>query len=111
MALHLLLVDGLAEASAPPQTWPDAYFQGHPWPSDYFRRFPPIYAVEIHGRGLDRYIWSEGYIIRGSGAGFLVRASIPYLPGHAKASAMRVYSGPYPPLVPASLPSEADSSP
>ena len=39
---------------------------------------PTPYAVELYVRGLDNYLWAEGYIVRGPNAGTLTTARIPY---------------------------------
>lgn len=89
-----LLADGMAPP-APPEVWPDAYFQGHEWPAQFSSR-PHPYAVELYVRGLDSYVWAEGYIVRGPNAGTLTQAPVPYLPGRSQASTTKVYAGPYP---------------
>lgn len=96
---NVVIVDGLAEKLGAAEPWPKAFFMGHAWPSDFFRGFPDIYAVEMSARGLDSHIWIEGYIIRGGGAGFLMRAAVPFRPGYPKPTAEKVYPGPYPGLV------------
>jgi hypothetical protein len=47
-------------------------------------------------RGLDNYVWAEGYIVRGPNAGTLARAPVPYLPQREKKSVQTVFAGPYP---------------
>ena len=76
--------------------WPDAIFHGYPWPSDYPGTRGPILTAELHARGLDNYVFAEGYIVRGPNAGTLLRAALPYLPGRREASERKVYAGPYP---------------
>jgi predicted DNA-binding protein (MmcQ/YjbR family) len=73
----VLLVDGLCAPSQQAELWPDAYFRGHAWPPG-LESSPPPFAVELYSRGLDTYVWAEGYIIRGPNAGTLMRAAIPY---------------------------------
>lgn len=89
--------DGLVD---PPRStvsrWPDAYFRGHtPWPAEMEHPDSP-YAVELYVRGLDNYVWAEGYIVRGPNAGTLARAPVPYLPQREKKSVQTVFAGPYP---------------
>jgi len=92
---RVLLLDGLTHMDQP-EVWPDAYFQGHAWPPG-LENNPPPYAVELYARGLDNYIWAQGYIIRGPDAGTLTTAALPYLPGHRTVGSTKVYDGPYPP--------------
>src|SRR3712207_6852879 len=59
------------------------------------------YCYELYVRGLDSYVWSEGYIARGPRAGTLTTAAVPYLPGRdaaapAAPASRKVYDGPYP---------------
>ncbi len=77
------------------ERWPDAYFRGHRWPTG-FENNPPPYCAELYVRGLDNYVWAEGYIIRGPQAGTLYSAAIPYLPGRGEAGSRKVFDGPYP---------------
>jgi len=74
------IVDGLDSAAAEPDLWPQAYANGHVWPRGYPGPRPAIYAVELFARGLDNYVWVEGYIMRGPSAGTLVRVPAPHLP-------------------------------
>jgi hypothetical protein len=80
------------------QVWPSAYFRGLLWPQGYPGPRGPAFSAELCVRGLDNYVFAEGYIIRGRHAGELVRAAIPYLPRRERADAERVYGGPYPPI-------------
>jgi len=89
------IIDGLVSGLTKTEPWPDAYFNGHEWPEGLQDSAPP-YAVELYGRGLDTYVWLEGYIIRDNNAGLLVKAAAPYLPGREKASSTKVFNGPYP---------------
>lgn len=92
--LETLIADGL---NPPPEleSWPSAYFNGHAWPAG-MEASPPPYAVELHVRGIDNYIWAEGYVIRGPSAGTLSKAAIPYLPYRNEKSVKKVFAGPYP---------------
>jgi hypothetical protein len=89
-----LLEDGLAP-STQPETWPDAYFHGHAWPPG-LTPTPVPYAAELYVRGLDSYIWAEGYIIRGPNAGNLMTARIPYSTHRQEESTRKVFDGPHP---------------
>lgn len=89
-----LLVDGL-DPSNEPEVWPDAYFYGHAWPAVTGNN-PTPYAVELYGRGIDSYVWLEGYIARGPNAGQLTTAAVPYLEGRHEFSTRKVFDGPYP---------------
>jgi hypothetical protein len=89
-----LLLDGMMESSEP-EIWPDAFFNGHAWPSP-IENNPAPYSLELNVRGLDSYLWAAGYIARGPNAGTLQKASIPYLPGRERGSVEKVFAGPYP---------------
>ena len=89
-----LVIDGMS-GDPQPETWPDAYFNGHAWPPG-FNGNPPPYSVELMARGIDNYIWLEGYLIRGPNAGTLLRAAVPYLPAREKSDQQKVFAGPYP---------------
>jgi hypothetical protein len=89
-----LLVDGL-NPTTQPEVWPDAYFQGHAWPPG-LTPTPVPYAVELYVRGLDSYLWAEGYIVRGPNAGYLTTARIPYSTHRIEQSSKKVFDGPYP---------------
>jgi hypothetical protein len=90
----VLLADPM-EPSAQLERWPDAYFHGHRWPTG-FENNPTPYCAELYVRGLDNYVWAEGYIIRGPHAGTLYSAAVPYLEGRTNQSVRKVFSGPYP---------------
>jgi hypothetical protein len=75
-----LLLDGMAPM-AKPEVWPDAYLHGHAWPPGFENTNDPPYCMELYVRGLDNYVWAEGYIARDAGAGTLMKAAVPYLPG------------------------------
>jgi hypothetical protein len=47
-------------------------------------------------RGLDSYVWAEGYVVRGAAAGRLVRAGIPYLAEFPGGGTEQVFDGPHP---------------
>lgn len=89
---HKTLIEDGLNPSASPEVWPDAYFQGHAWPQG-MERFPQPYAAELYVRGLDNYVWAEGYIIRGPNAGTLCKAAIPYFRDRHVASDAKVYNG------------------
>jgi hypothetical protein len=92
---QVLLLDGLTPSDQP-EVWPQAYFQGHAWPPG-LESNPPPYTAELYLRGLDNYIWGQGYIIRGADAGTLTTAAVPYLPNWGHAGSAKVFAGPYPP--------------
>ena len=75
--------------------WPELYFRGAVWPESLPGR-PQPYAVEFYVRGLDNYIWAEGYSVRGHRAGTLVSHAIPYLKGFDTTDERQAYPGPYP---------------
>jgi hypothetical protein len=89
-----LLADGLTPPHDP-EVWPDCYFHGHAWPPGLERPEQP-YAMELYVRGIDSYIWCQGYIVRGPNAGSLTTAAIPYSSHFLNASTQKVYGGPYP---------------
>jgi hypothetical protein len=91
---HTLIVDGL-EDDAKLEVWPNAYFNGHRWPPG-FDRNPTPYAAELYARGIDSYVWAEGYIIRGPHAGTLGRAKIPYSRTRTTTDFRQIFDGPYP---------------
>jgi hypothetical protein len=64
------------------------------WPREYFTAHRSVYCVELFGRGLDTNVFLEGYVLRGPNAGMLVKAPVPYLPGHEKGGVRRVFSPP-----------------
>ncbi len=76
----IVIVDGLDNAQTATELWPHAYLSDHRWPPGYRGPKPDIYAVELYTRGLDNYVWVEGYILRGPNAGMLARVPVPYLP-------------------------------
>jgi hypothetical protein len=88
------LVDGL-NPSASLESWPDAYFKGHAWPAG-MEANPTPYCMELYVRGLDNYVWAEGYIVRGPNAGHLTKATIPYLPLRQRNETSLIFKGPYP---------------
>ncbi len=92
---HIAIIDGLAGAPTMLETWPSAFYRGHDWPAA-LRINADIYAVELSGRGLDNYVWMEGYIVRGPSAGELTRAEIPYRDDCPKTTSEKVFAGPYP---------------
>lgn len=89
-----LVADGMMPPPQP-EPWPDTYFHGHAWPHDLAGN-PTPYAVELYVRGIDNYVWAEGYIVRGPNAGTLAKTTIPYLPYYPKNVTQKVYDGPYP---------------
>lgn len=101
-AAEVATADGAAIATAdglgPPQDsarfWPDAFFNGWQWPEWWQGQRYDMYTAELYARGLDNYVWVEGYVIRGPNAGTLVRASVPYLPNRAPAATVRVFEPP-----------------
>jgi hypothetical protein len=34
--------------------------------------------MELYTRGIDNYVWTQGYIVRGPNAGLLMTAAIPF---------------------------------
>jgi hypothetical protein len=95
---RLLIVDCLSPFS-PSLEWPSAYFNDLAWPDDYPGYRGPLFSAELYVRGLDGYMFAEGYVVRGPHAGQLVRSSLPYLPNRGKASSARFFEGPYPPVL------------
>lgn len=89
-----IVADGL-NLSNGIEYWPEAYFRGHAWPPG-LQNNPQPYAVELYVRGLDNYVWAEGYIVRGPNAGTLVKAAVPYLKNRDNAVSRKVFDGPYP---------------
>ncbi len=90
----VLLTDGLMPDSRL-EVWPDCYYHGHAWPPG-LEKNPSPYAVELHVRGLDSYVWAEGYIARGPNAGWLSTFAIPYSPHRRETATRKVFAGPYP---------------
>ena len=81
----IVAVDGLDTAQLSAARWPDAFFQdGIGWPAGYPRTRYPIRTAELYGRGLETYLWLEGYILRGLHAGHFQVAAVPYLPEHPR---------------------------
>lgn len=80
----IVIVDGLERPETSTELWPHAYAHGHAWPTGYTGFKANIYAVELYARGLDNYVWAEGFIARGPNAGMLLRAFLPYLPNRTK---------------------------
>ena len=91
----IVIGDGLNPSSTV-EHWPSAYFTEHAWPAG-MEKNPNPYAVELYLRGLDNYIWSEGYIISGPNAGELVKTGIPYSTYRQQSADEKIFSGPYPP--------------
>jgi hypothetical protein len=89
-----LLVDGLVPGGRL-EVWPECYYHGHAWPAG-IENNPSPYAVELYVRGLDNYVWAEGYIVRGPNAGWLTTAAIPYSVHRREKSTSKVFDGPYP---------------
>ena len=56
----------------------------------------PPYAMELYVRGLDSYVWLQGYIVRGPNAGWLTTAAIPYSKHFSAGTQEKVFAGPYP---------------
>jgi hypothetical protein len=90
----VLIADGLTPPRAP-EAWPDCYFHGHAWPPGLEKNKPP-YAMELYARGLDSYVWVQGYIVRGPNAGWLTTAAIPYSQHFSSSAQQKVFAGPYP---------------
>jgi hypothetical protein len=89
-----LVIDGLTP-DAPVETWPDCYFHGHAWPPGLQDNSTP-YAVELYVRGIDCYVWAEGYVVRGPNAGQFTTVNIPYIPLRQKTETRKIFNGPYP---------------
>ncbi len=89
-----LLADGLMPAGQL-EVWPECYFHAHAWPPG-LENNPSPYAVELYVRGLDSYVWAEGYIARGPNAGRLTTAAIPYSLHRLQKATRKVFEGPYP---------------
>ena len=51
--------------------------------------------MELYVRGIDSYVWAQGYIVRGPNAGWLTTASIPYSKHFLAPSQQKVFEGPY----------------
>lgn len=87
--------DGLMASSQSPETFPECYFKGHAYPPG-MENNPPPYCVELYIRGLDSYVWSEGYIIRGPNAGTFSTAGIAYSTHHREQKSEKIFNGPFP---------------
>ena len=92
---EIVLADPL-KAPGAEAVWPEACFGGITWPEGYPGPRGPAFAAKLAARGLDNYLFVEGYIVRGPHAGELVKAAIPYLPAHETAGISKVFAGPYP---------------
>ncbi len=85
------VVDGLDAAGLEAARWPDAFFHdGAGWPAGYTGPAPPVQAAELYTRGIDSYLWLEGYILRGPRAGYFRAATVPYLASHPRPTAARL---------------------
>ncbi len=80
--VDILVADGLDRPDAPLELWPWAFLRGHPWPDGWPGHKWPLFAFELYARGLDSYVWAEGYVAKGPEAGGISQASIPYLAAH-----------------------------
>ena len=89
------IYDGLLASSECPETFPQCYFKGHAYPPG-MENNPPPYCAEVYIRGLDSYVWSEGYIIRGPNAGTFSTAGIAYSAHHREQKTEKVFNGPFP---------------
>lgn len=92
----IVMVDGLEKPQTATDLWPYAYTRGHAWPTGYPSIQADVYAAELYARGLDDYVWAEGYIIRGPNAGLLTRTFLPYLPNRATPETRHVRIDPQP---------------
>jgi hypothetical protein len=92
--VHFEIGDGLTPTKQL-EKWPEAYFHGHVWPEGMEKNSPP-YCAELYVRGLDNYVFAEGYIIRGPNAGTMMKSRIPYSTTHLEKSEGKVFEGPYP---------------
>jgi len=92
----IVMVDGLEKPQTTTDLWPYAYARGHAWPTGYPGIQADVYAVELYARGLDDYVWAEGYILRGPNAGLLTRTFLPYLPNRATPETRHVCIDPPP---------------
>jgi hypothetical protein len=90
----LVIVDGLEQSRRGRETWSSDYFVNHRWPTGYTGAASDVYAMSLSVRGLDNYVWVEGYVAKGPQAGRLLRAGIPYLPGREKPLARRITGSP-----------------
>ena len=76
----IVVVDGLESPQTTAELWPHAYTRGPTWPTGYTGIKATVHSAELFTRGLDDYVWVEGYVLRGPHAGTLLRASVPYVP-------------------------------
>lgn len=74
--------------------WPQFYFQNYAWPSEFNEPSKP-YCAELYIRGLDNYVWLEGYIIRGPNAGTLMTTRLPYSTHPRPEATTRAFGGPF----------------
>ncbi len=81
---EVLTADALDGPGAGLEPWPWAYLKGHVWPAGWPYQSLPVFCVELYGRGLDNYVWIEGYVVTGPRAGSLAQVSVPYLATHLK---------------------------
>jgi len=63
------------------------------WPDAYMTRHRDIYAAELNGRGLDNYVFLQGYVSKGRSAGTLFKSPVPYLPGWTEDGVEQVGAG------------------
>ena len=91
----VLVLDSLSPGP-PVGVWPAAYRHGMTWPEGYPGKRGPLFSVELCVRGLDGYVFAEGYVVRGPQAGQLLRAAVPYLPGRGEAGTAKLDPGPNP---------------
>jgi hypothetical protein len=103
-----LILDCLCPQT-PAEVWPSAFFQDFRWPQGYPGSRGPLFSAELYVRGLDGYLFTAGYVVRGESAGYLVRASLPYVPTAPKPGVTKIFDGPYPSpaaRAPVSLPAD-----
>lgn len=77
---RMVAADGLDLDQKAPELWPQDYLGGYCWPAGKFEKEPPPFAAELHVRGLNSYVWVEGYVLRGDNKGAFLQTKIPYLP-------------------------------
>ena len=87
---ELVVADGLERSQRDREVWSSDYFRTRRWPTGYTGPMPDVYALSLSVRGLDNYVWVEGYVARGPQAGVVVGAGIPYLPGREKRRIRRI---------------------
>jgi len=90
-----ILADGLDPKQQTPALWPQCYFDGHAWPAGLENPAKP-YSAELYIRGLDNYVWVEGYIIRGPNAGSFMTSRVPYSTHRPQETSQKLFAGPYP---------------